>query len=142
MKLVFQNKGEIMSKWLIATYAILTLLAAGFAKADQIGVNADLTDVKFEKSTVDFVVTGTKSNPCTSQVFIADQDGTHIRFRILEAFSPDQICTQQIVNFSQRIPVRELIYFSNLKIEPDQMYTLSVGNSPAVAEVLGSQLLH
>lgn len=138
------QKGGIMGKILIGFYIVITLLLAGFAKADQIGLDANVQEVAFEKSTMNFVVSGTSSDACASHVMTVDQKGENgelIEFRIFSTIALEKICIQKITPFVKEIPTLDLIYLSNLKINPDQVYTLKVANSPAHVQVLGSEIL-
>lgn len=133
-----------MGKFFIAFYVVTTLLLSGFAKADQIGFDAQLDEVSFQKSTLDFLVTGRSADACTTQVMIAEQrgdKGDEIQFKVLETVSLAELCIQKVTFFTKRIPTRELIFVSRIKIDPDQVYTLSVANSSATVQVLGSELL-
>lgn len=145
----FKMGEQFMGKFIIGFYVMVTLLLSGFAKADQFGLDAQLNQVTFEKSSLDFVVTGQSSDACTEQIIFADQTGTKgelIRFRVLEVRSLDAMCIQKITYFSKRIPTRDLVYLSRLHIVPEQSYILTVANpsdepGPVEIEVLGSELL-
>lgn len=133
-----------MGKWFIALYVAATLFLSGFAKADQIGLEAKLDDVTFQKSTLDFLVTGRSADACKTHVMVVNQMGEAgevIEFRVLEAVSLAEMCIQKITPFAKRIPTKELIYMSRLQIEPDQWYTLRVANTDATVQVLGADLL-
>lgn len=134
-----------MGKWLIALYVAATMFLSGFARADQIGLEAKLDDVTFEKATLDFLVTGRSADACKTHVMVVNQTGANgevIELRVLEAVSLAEMCIQKITPFSKRIPTKELVYLSSIQIDPDQVYTLRVANTDVAVQVLGSELLN
>lgn len=138
------QKGGIMGKILIGFYVVITLLLAGFAKADQIGLDANVQEVTFEKSSMNFIVSGISKDACATQVKTVSQKGENgeiIEFRILSTMSLDRVCIQKITPFVNEVPTLDLIYLSDLKIDPNQVYTLKVANSPVHVQVLGSEIL-
>ncbi len=133
-----------MGKYIVALYVVTTLLLSGFAKADQVGRDAILNDVGFIKDTLDFVVSGISGDGCTNHIMIAEQSGEKgefIKFRVIESVSLSQVCIQQVTEFTKRIPTKALVLVSNLEIDPNQVYVLTVSNSPVTVEVLGKELI-
>jgi hypothetical protein len=141
---ILKSMGLYMGKVLIASYVVITLLLAGFAKADQLGTDAQLIDVTFEKSNLEFLVSGQNLDGCSEQVMIADQKGAQnevVEFRVLTITKLDRMCIQQVSSFVKRIPTRELIFLSKIEIDPAQVYTLTVANSTTSVQVTGAEIL-
>ncbi|NCN40596.1 hypothetical protein GW916_05035 [bacterium] len=135
-----------MGKLFILVYVLVALLASGFAKANDFGVDSQINQVAFDQKELSFHISGESPNGCISQVIVADQtgpEGQTIKIKVLDVVSMGSgvYCTLQVTPFLKNISLFDLIQVSNLKIDPKQTYTIGVSNSPQTVEIRGAQLL-
>ena len=135
-----------MGKLFILVYVLVALLASGFAKANDFGVDSQINQVAFDQKELSFHISGESPNGCTSQVIIANQtgpEGKTIKITVLDVVSMGSgfHCIFQVTPFLKNVSLFDLIQVSNLKIDPKQTYTIGVSNSPQTVEIRGAQLL-